>query len=144
MFNMVIVMQACAERNELTERGSTMKDMIKSLEAELHSSSTSLSTANAEVSRHRSKANQLQALLDSAEKLRHTEQQDRKKLVSDVSEAKLSISRLNGKIGMFASCVVQEEIKEETIWLLDCLRYYQCICRHYFIWITAIPIALLQ
>ncbi len=135
---MVIVMQACAERDELTERGSTMKDMIKSLEAELHSSSTSLSTANAEVSRHRSKANQLQALLDSAEKLRHTEQQDRKKLVSDVSEAKLSISRLNGKIGTGGDLIF---FNEETIWLLNCLRYYQCICRHYF---TAIPVALLQ
>ncbi len=71
-----------------------MKDMIKSLEAE-QSSSTSLSTANAEVSRHRSSANQLQALLDSAEKSRHTEQQDRKKQVSDVSEANIKI-----KIGM--------------------------------------------
>ncbi len=68
-------MQACAERDELTERCSTMTDMIKSLEAELQSSSTSLSTANAEVSRHRSSANQLQ--------------------VSDVSEA---------KIGMCYSC----------------------------------------
>ena len=77
-----------------------MKDMIKSLEAELQSSSTSLSTANAEVSRHRCRANQLQALLDSAEKSRHTEQRDRKKQVSDVSEAKLSVSRLNSKIGM--------------------------------------------
>ncbi len=86
-------MQSCAERDELTERCSTMKDLIKSLEAELHSSSTSLSTANAEVSRHRSKANQLQALLDSAEKSRHTEQQGRKKQVSDVSEA-------NSKFGM--------------------------------------------
>ena len=89
----VVPMQACAERDELTERGSTMKDMIKSLEAELHSSSTSLSTANAEVSRHRSSANQLQALLDSAEKSRHTEQEDRMKQVSDVSLA-------NSKIGM--------------------------------------------
>ncbi len=70
-----------------------MKDMIKSLEAELQSSSNSLSTANAEVSRHRSSSNQLQALLDSAEKSRHTELQDRKKQVSDVSEA-------NSKIGM--------------------------------------------
>ncbi len=90
---MVIPIQACAERDELTERDSTMKDMIKSLEAQLQSSSTSLSTANAEVSRHRSSANQLQALLDSAEKSRHAEQQDRKKQVSDISEA-------NGKIGM--------------------------------------------
>ncbi len=86
-------MQSCAERDELTERCSTMKDMIKSLEAELHSSSTSLSTANAEVSRHRSSANQLQALLDSAEKSRHTELQDMKKQLSYVSEA-------NSKIGM--------------------------------------------
>ncbi len=69
-----------------------MKDMIKSLEAQLQSSSTSLSTANAEVSHHRSSANQLQALLDSAEKSRHTEQQDMKKQVSVVSEA-------NSKIG---------------------------------------------
>ena len=84
-------MQSCAERDELTERGSTMKDMIKSLEAELHSSSTSLSTANAEVSRHRSSANQLQALLNSAEKSRHTEQQDRKKQMSDVSKANIKI-----------------------------------------------------
>ncbi len=86
-------MQSCAEQDELTERGSTMKDMIKSLEAELHCSSTSLSTANAEVSRHRSRVNQLQALLDSAEKSRHTEQEDRKKQMSDVSLA-------NSKIGM--------------------------------------------
>ncbi len=67
-----------------------MKDMIKSLEADLHSSSTFLSTANAEVSRHRSSANQLQTLLDSAEKSRRTEQQDRKKQLSDS----------NSKIGM--------------------------------------------
>ncbi len=84
-------MQSCTERDELTERGSTTKDMIKSLEAELHSSSTSLSTANAEVSRHRSRANQLQALLDSAEKSRHTEQENRKKQVSDVSKANIKI-----------------------------------------------------
>ncbi len=83
-------MQACAERDELTERCSTMKDMNKSLEAQLQSSSTSLSTTNAEVSRLHSRANQLQALLDSAEKSRHT---DTEQQVSAVSEA-------NSKIGM--------------------------------------------
>ncbi len=88
--NISSYVQSCAERDELTERCSTMKDMIKSLEADLHSSSTFLSTANAEVSRHRSSANQLQTLLDSAEKSRRTEQQDRKKQLSDS----------NSKIGM--------------------------------------------
>ena len=77
-----------------------MKDMIKSLEAELQSSSSSLSAVNAEVSRYRSKAAQLQSVLDSMEKSRQTEQLDRKKQVSDVSEAKLNISKLNSKIGM--------------------------------------------
>ena len=88
------------EREELTERVSTMKDMIKSLEAELQSSSSSLSTVNAEVSRYRSKAAQLQGLLDSMEKSRQTEQSDKKKQASNVSEAKLNISKLNSKIGV--------------------------------------------
>ncbi len=84
-----------------------MKDMIKSLEAQLQSSNTSLSTAIAEVSRHRSSANQLQALLDSAEKSRHTELQDMKKQVSVVSEA-------NSKIGKcyvaVLFCVVRDSL----------------------------------
>lgn len=78
-----------------------MKDMIKSLEVELQRSSSSLSAANSEVSRYRSKATQLQALLDSVEKSRQTVQLDRKKQASDVSEAKLNVSRLNSKISKY-------------------------------------------
>ncbi len=85
----------------MTDSSGAMKDMIKSLEAELQSSSASLSNANADVARYRSKVTQLQALLDSAEKSRQTEQLSRKKQVSDVSEAKLNVSRLNSKISKY-------------------------------------------
>ncbi len=94
-------MQASAERDAMTDSDGAMKDMIKSLETELQSSSASLSTANADVTRYRSKVTQLQALLESAEKSRQTEQLTRKKQVSDVSEAKLNVSRLNSKMSTY-------------------------------------------
>ena len=94
-----------SERDEIVERAGSMRDMIKSLEAELQSSSSSLSAANTEVSHYRGKVTQLQALLDSMEKTRQTETSDRKKHVSDVSEAKLNVSRLNSKIGEHSLCV---------------------------------------
>lgn len=94
------------ERDELLERVGSMRDMIKSLEAELHSSSSSLSAANSEVSHYRGKVTQLQALLDSMEKTRQTETSDRKKHVSDINEAKLNVSRLNSKIGVYSLWVI--------------------------------------
>lgn len=92
-------MQVCGERDELSGRVKAMKEMMKSLESELQSSSTALTAANDDVKRYRSKANQLQAILESAERTRQQQDKGIKKQANSVQEAHTTIAKLNSRNG---------------------------------------------
>ena len=89
----------CNERDELSDRVKSLKEMVKSLEAELQSSSDALREANDDVSRYRSKANQLQGIVESAERTRQQQQRGMKKHSGDMEEAQATITRLTSRTG---------------------------------------------
>ena len=47
--------QTCKERDELSDRVSSLKEMVRSLETELQNSTTALNTISTEASKYRSK-----------------------------------------------------------------------------------------
>lgn len=73
--------------------------MIKSLECELQSSSAALAAANDELQRYRSKANQLQGIVESAERTRQEQHRGIKKHASNMQEAQATITRLTSRTG---------------------------------------------
>ena len=74
-----------------------MKEMVKSLESELQSSSSALTAANDNVKRYQSKANQLQAIVESAERTRQQQDRGIKKETNKVQEARVTITKLNSR-----------------------------------------------
>lgn len=92
-------MKVCGERDELSGRLKTTKEMVKSLESELQSSSSALTAANDDVKRYRSKANQLQAIVESAERTRQQQERGIKKQTNSVQEAHVTITKLTSRTG---------------------------------------------
>lgn len=92
-------MKVCGERDELSGRVKTMKEMVKSLESELQSSISALTAANNDVKRYQSKANQLQTIAESAERTRHQQERGIKKQSNRVQEAHVTITKLNSRTG---------------------------------------------
>ena len=90
----------CGERDELSDRVKSLKEMVKSLETELQSSSAALKVTNEEASRYRSKANQLQGIVESAERTRQQQQKGIKKQATSMQEAQATITRLTSRNGM--------------------------------------------
>ena len=88
----------CNERDELSDRVKTLKEMVKSLESELQSSSAALKDANDDVSSYRSKANQLQGIVESAERTRQQQQRGIKKQSTNMEEAQATITRLTSRV----------------------------------------------
>ena len=77
----------------------SLKEMVSSLESELQSSTSALKTANEEASKYRSKANQLQGIVESAERTRQQQQKGIKKQATNVQEAQANITRLTSRNG---------------------------------------------
>lgn len=101
-------LKVCSERDELTSRVKSLKEMVKSLESELMNSNAALTAANEDVSRYRSKANQLQGIVESAERTRQQQQKGIKKQVNNMQEAQATITKLTsktGKSGSVSGCI---------------------------------------
>lgn len=75
----------------------SLKEMVSSLESELKSSTSALKEANEEASRYRSKANQLQGIVESAERTQQQQQKGIKKQVTSMQEAQATITRLTSR-----------------------------------------------
>ena len=89
----------CGERDELSDRVATLKEMVKSLECELQSSSAALAAANDDVQKYRSKANHLHGIVESAERTRQEQHRGLKKHASNMQEAQATITRLTSRTG---------------------------------------------
>ena len=83
----------------MNDRLVSLKEMVKSLECELQSSSSALTAANDDVQRYRSKANQLQGIVESAERTRQEQHRGIKKHASNMQEAQATITRLTSRTG---------------------------------------------
>jgi chromosome segregation ATPase len=77
----------------------SLKEMVSSLESELQSSTSALKAANEEAARYRSKANQLQGIVESAERTRQQQQKGIKKQATSMQEAHATITRLTSRNG---------------------------------------------
>lgn len=95
----VQLQETCTERDELSERLSSAKKLMSSLEGELESSTQALSTANAELVRQRGKVTHLQALVEASERTRQEQQKGIRTQAADVQTAQSTVASLNSKIG---------------------------------------------
>ena len=101
VYNSFVDWQACSERDEWSDRVKSLKEMVSSLESELQSSTSALKEANEEASRYRSKANQLQGIVESAERTRQQQQKGIKKQATSMQEAQATITRLTSRNGEY-------------------------------------------
>lgn len=91
--------ETCAERDELSERLSSTKQVLTSMETELESSTQALSAANKELVKHRTRVTQLQALVEASERTRQEQQKGIRSRMSDIQTAQSTVASLNSKIG---------------------------------------------
>ncbi len=88
-----------SEKEELSKRLSSTKELLASMEAELQNSTLSLAAANGELVRHRSKVSQLQALVEASERTRQGQEKGMKDQSLTAQTAQYNVAALNSKIG---------------------------------------------
>lgn len=79
---------------------------MNSLESELQRSTAALKVANEEASKYRSKANQLQGIVESAERTRQQQQKGLKKQATSMQEAQATITTLTSRNSELVRCIV--------------------------------------
>lgn len=90
--------EMCSEREELSERLSSTKELLTSMEAELQRSTDALTAANSEVVCHRSKISQLQALVEASERTRQEREKETRTQAASAQVAQSTVTSLNSKI----------------------------------------------
>lgn len=91
-------LQTCKERDELNSRANSLREMVRSLEAELQSSTSALASANAEVGKYRSRVSQLQGLVEASERTRQEQERNIRRHASHAHESHASATSLAAKI----------------------------------------------
>ena len=88
------------EKNDMSGRLDSTKEVLSSMETELEQSTKALSTANTDLIQQRAKVSQLQALVEASERTRQEQQRGIKTQEADVKASQAAVASLNRKIGV--------------------------------------------
>ena len=91
--------QTSKERDELSTRVDSMKETINRLEEELRSSTVALTASTTELGKYRTKATQLQGLVDASERTRQEQEQGLRRQAAASHESQASVATANARIG---------------------------------------------
>ena len=97
-------MQTLKERDEFSSRVDSTKETICRLEEELRSSTAALTASTTELGKHRSRAAQLQALVDAGERSRQEQEQGLRRQAATSQESQASVVAANARIGEWWWC----------------------------------------
>lgn len=89
----------CQERDSLTGRLQSSKELLGSLRVELEGATKDLATANAEIMMYQGKVSQLQALVEASEKTRQTLNKELREKEGSVEQTHATATSLSTKIG---------------------------------------------
>ena len=103
------------ERDEFSSRVDSTKETICRLEEELRSSTAALTASTTELGKHRSRAAQLQALVDAGERSRQEQEQGLRRQAATSQESQASVVAANARIAQLQVELATKQAKMEEL-----------------------------